>query len=89
MQTFLPNKYTVLRLLIVATIFFFVVWQGIYDPGHTQQKDGDRGFILLPPQPAVLPRSAPGSDGVEPASCFVIQNCQTHYSSSCPMYGTC
>ena len=27
--------------------FFFFVWQGIYDPGQTRQKDGDRGFILL------------------------------------------
>ena len=68
---------------------FFVVWQGIYDPGQTQQKDGDRGFILLPPQPAVLPRLDAGSGGVEPAPCFVIQNYQSHYSSKCPMYGTC
>ena len=66
----------------------FVVWQGIDDSGQTQQKDGDRGFILLPPQPTALPRSDAGSDGVEPAPCFVIQNCQTHYSSRCPMYGT-
>ena len=29
------------------------VWQGIYDLGQTQQKDGEQGFILLPPQPAV------------------------------------
>ena len=53
----------------------FVVWRGIYNPGQTQQKDGDRGFILLPPQPAVLSRSDAGRDGVEPASCFVIPNC--------------
>ena len=26
---------------------------------------------------------------VEPAPCFVIPNCQTHYSSRCPMCGTC
>ena len=67
----------------------FVVWQGIYDPGQTQEKDGERGFIFLPPQPAVLPRSDAGSDGIEPAPCFVIQNHQTLYSSRCPMYGTC
>ena len=67
----------------------FVVWQGIYDLGQTQQKDRDRGFILLPARPAVLPRSDAGSDSVEPAPCFVIQNCQSHYSSRCPMYGTC
>ena len=69
---------------------FFVVWQGIYDLGQTQQKDGDqRGLFLLPPQSAVLPRSDVGSDGVEPASCFIIQNCQTHYSSKCLMCETC
>ena len=62
----------------------------MYDPGQTQKKDGDnRGFVLLPPQPAVLRRSDAGSDGVEPAPCFVIQNCQTHYSSRFPMYETC
>ena len=66
-------------------LVFFVVWQGIYDPGQTQQKDGSRGFILLPPQPAVLPRSDAGCDRAQPASFFVIQNCQTHYSSGCLM----
>ena len=60
-----------------CTFSLFVVWQGIYDSGQTQQKDGDRGFILLPSQPAVLPRSDVGSDRVEPSPCFVIQNCQT------------
>ena len=29
--------------------FFFVVWQGIYDPGQTQEKSGNLGFILLHP----------------------------------------
>ena len=38
------------------------------------EKDGSQGFILLPPQPAVLPKSDAGNDGVEPAPCFVIQN---------------
>ena len=33
------------------------MWQGIHDPGQTQEKDWGRGFILLPHQPAVLPRS--------------------------------
>ena len=42
--------------------FFFVVWQGIRDPGQTHKKDGNRGFSLLPPQPALLPRSYAGSD---------------------------
>ena len=70
------------------SLSLFVVWQGIYDPGQTQEKDGDREFILLPPQSAVLPRSDAGSDVVEPAPCFIIQSCQTHYPSRCPMYGT-
>ena len=65
--------------------FFFVVWQGIYEPGRTQEKDGDRGFIPLPPQPAILPRSDADSDRVEIATCFVMQNCQTHHSSRFPM----
>ena len=30
-------------------LFLFVLWQGIYDPGQTQEKDGDRGFILYHP----------------------------------------
>ena len=33
--------------------------------------DGDQGFILLPLQTAVLPRSDAGSDGVELAQCFL------------------
>ena len=56
-------------------LIFFVLWQGIYDPGQTREENEDRGFILLPPQSAVLPRSDAGSDGAEPAPCFVIQNC--------------
>ena len=72
----------------ISDMLFFVVWQGINDPGQTQEKDGGRGFSLLPIQP-VLPRSDAGSDGVEPAPCFVVQNCQTHYSSRCLMCGTC
>ena len=77
--------YTISALNFVVV----VVGQGIYDPGHTQEKDGDRGFLLLLPQPAVLPGLDAGSDGVEPAPYFVIQKCQTHYSSRCPMSGTC
>ena len=65
--------------------FFFVVWQGIHNPGQTQEKNGGRGFILSQPQSAVLPRSGTDSDGLEPAPCFVIQNCQTHYSLRCTM----
>ena len=37
----------------------------------------------------MLPRSNASCDGVEPAPCFAIQNCQTHYSLRCPVYGTC
>ena len=55
---------------------------------QTQEIDGDRGFILLPPQAAVLLRLDADSDGVEPAPCFAIQNCQSHYFSRCPMHGT-
>ena len=62
-----PTPTHAIRHVFGKTIFFFVVFQGIYDPGQTQQKDGDRGFILLPPQLAVLPRSDAGSDRVEPA----------------------
>ena len=36
---------------------------------------------------AVLPRSDAGSDGVETASGFVIQNCQISCSMWCSMYG--
>ena len=49
---------------------------------------GTEGLSFLLPQPAVQPRSNAGSNRVEPAPCFVIQNCQTHYSSRCPMCGT-
>ena len=40
-----------------------------------------RGFIVLLPQVAVRPGSNAGSDGVKPASSFIIQNsmwCPTH-----------
>ena len=46
--------------------------------------DWSRGFILLLPQAAVLPGSDVGSDGVVPATSFVIQNCQT----SCSVWKT-
>ena len=61
-----------LSLLFVIVV---VICQGIHDSGQTQEKDGDLGFILLPPQPTVLPRSDAGSERVEPAPCFIIQNC--------------
>ena len=57
-----PNK----TIRFQKTFFFFVVWQSVHDPVQTQEKDGDRGFILLQPQSAVLLRSDAGSDGVEP-----------------------
>ena len=89
--TWLHNNpfFHVYEHLFSLKLIFFVLWQGIYDPGQTQQKDGNQGFILLPPQPAVLPTSDAGSDGVEPTSCFVIQNSRTHYSSRYSMHGTC
>ena len=63
------NAYGLLRRM--------VEYLSIYDQGQTQVKDGNRGFIHLLPQPAVSPRSDAGSDEVEPAPCYVIQNCQT------------
>ena len=58
--------------------------------GHPLQvrhkQDWGRGFILLLPQTALLPGSDAGSDGVEPALVFVIQNRQTSYSMWFPMY---
>ena len=83
------SHYHLALLAPVELFFFFVVWQTIYDPGQIQQKNKDRGYILLPPQSAVLPRSNAGSNGVEPAPCFVIQNCQIHNFLRCPMCGTC
>ena len=47
-----------------------------------------RGFILLLPQAAALPRFDSGSDVVKPASRFVIQNRQTSCSMWFLMYGT-
>ena len=54
-------------------------------PGQTQTGLG-RGFILLLPQTAALPGSDAGSDVIQPASSFVIQNRQTSCSMWCPMY---
>ena len=53
----------------------FALAQVRHCPGQTKEKDGSRGFSLLPFQPAVLPTSDAGNDGVEPAPCFDIQNC--------------
>ena len=51
--------------------------------GHTLQvrhkQDWDRGFTLLLPQAAVLPRSDIDGDVVKPTLSFVIQNCQISY----------
>ena len=44
------------------------------------KQDLGRGLILILSQAAVLPGSDTGSDGVEPASSFVIQNRQTSWS---------
>ena len=44
-----------------------------------------QGSILLPSQAAVLFKPDAGSDGVEPASDFVIQTCQTSCSLLCLM----
>ena len=46
---------------------------------QVRHKNGDRGFILLPPLHAVLPRSDAGSDGVEPAHCVR----RTTYAGDC------
>ena len=58
--------------------------------GHPLQvrhkQDWGRGFILLLPQTAVLPKSDAGSGVIKPASSFVIQNRQTSCSMWCPMY---
>ena len=47
------HKYWIIakksKLCAIKQLFFFVVLQGIRDPGRTQQKNGGRGFILLPP----------------------------------------
>ena len=53
-------------------------------PGQTQTGWG-QGFILLLPQTAALPGSDAGSDIVQPALSFVLQNCQI--SMRCPMHG--
>ena len=42
-------------------------------------------LIFEPPQAAALRGSDAGSDGVKPASGFVIKNHQTTYSMSCAM----
>ena len=53
--------------------------------GETKTGLGLR-FILLLPQTAVLPGSDAGSNGVEPAWGFVIQNCQISCSTWFLMY---
>ena len=46
-----------------------------------QKAEPGPGLILLLPQAAVLTGSDAGNDGVDPASDFVIQNCQTSCST--------
>ena len=48
-------------------------------------RDWRRGFIVLLQQAVILPGSEAGSDGVEPASGFVIQNRQASCFMLCPM----
>ena len=50
------------------------------------KQEWGRGFILLLPQTAVLPGSNTGSDVINPALSFVIQNRQTSCSMWCPLY---
>ena len=68
-----------------------MVARGHFFEGHIFQvrhkQDYGRGFILLLLQAAVLPRSDTGSDGVGPASNFVIQNRQISCSMWFPMLG--
>ena len=50
---FAPTSGNLTTCTVISTFqnflyLFLVVWQSIYDPGQTQQKDGDRGFILIP-----------------------------------------
>ena len=47
-----------------------------------------RGFNLLPPRAAALPRLDAGSGGVKPTSSRIIQNLQTPCSSWYMMYET-
>ena len=46
-----------------------------------------RGSILLPPQAAKVPGPDAGCEGIERASCFVIQDHQTRQSQRSPMCG--
>ena len=57
---------------IVVSLTIQVIKAGDLSFSSAQEMDRNRGFILSPPQSAVLPRSDAGSDGVEPAPCFVI-----------------
>ena len=54
--------------------------------GQTQKELGLRVIFLLL-QIAELSGSNAGNDSVEPASGFVIKNCQTSCSMWCPTYG--
>ena len=40
-----------LAVCICTGTFFFVVWQGIYDPGQTQEKDGTKGLFFYHSNP--------------------------------------
>ena len=59
----------------------------IFFMGH-KKKLGPRVYILLLPQATILHGSDAGSDGVKPATDFVIQNRQILFSMWCLMYGT-
>ena len=72
------------KLVVVASSSSFKGY-----PLQVRHKQGSgRGFILLLPYIATLPKSDAGSDVIKPASSFVIQNRQTSCSMRCPMYRT-
>ena len=81
---------------MLITVGLFMLKQSCYrrrrpllkkhPPQVRHKQDWSRRFILLLPQTAVLPRSDAGSDVVQPASSFIIQNRRTSCSMWCPMY---
>ena len=76
----------VLMILSVKILFLSSAFGRASTPSQTQTGLGPE-FILLLPQAAVLPGSDGGTDGVKPASSFVIQNRQTSCSVWCSIYG--
>ena len=69
----------------LAAALQVVVWKSTHS-GSVANRTRAEGLSFYYPA-AVMPGSDTGSDGVEPASGFVIQNRQTLCSVWCPMYG--